>query len=314
MSGRKDSLFLLAREIEAKLQQMREVHDLRAEVEGLRQRLAATLEGLSPGLRATFAGEVARVQAWLAQSELPGLGALGMFSSGDSLRATVDRLERLAVQARALQEELSVGLVRKADEIGKRLAKRLAAVERLYIARRELLGLWGAQSQIQAWERTLADARQMLEHEQYSTLESALSSLATEIGARIQFAEEQEAKHQKRLYLLKALRQVCAELGFREVSEPRFEREDERGSRIVFTVDTLDRGQIAFTLSLDAISSFSEIADEKCFEEFGQLSRYLEEEFGIRTEFKTEDGRPIPKLLRKGEMDLPGDASKRAEA
>jgi hypothetical protein len=79
-------------------------------------------------------------------------------------------------------------------------------------------------------------------------------------------------------------------------------------------VDTLDRGRVAFTLSLEDISSFSEIVQDRCFEEFGQLSRYLEEAFGIQTQFRLADGELPPKLRHKGELDLPTDIGTRAEA
>ena len=103
-------------------------------------------------------------------------------------------------------------------------------------------------------------------------------------------------------------------MGFDEVTQPRYERQGDHGSRILFTVDTLDRGRIAFTLSLDDISSFSEITQDHCFEEFGELSQYLEKTFGIHTQFRMADGEPVPELLRKGELDLPADAGRQAQA
>jgi hypothetical protein len=102
-------------------------------------------------------------------------------------------------------------------------------------------------------------------------------------------------------------------MGFKEEAGPCYEREGDRGSCILFTVDTLDRGKIAFTLGLGEVSSFSEIADDRCFEDSGQLSQYLEETFGIHTQFRLAEGESPPKLIQKGEMDLPEDASMQAE-
>ncbi|MCI0653256.1 MAG: hypothetical protein L0Y39_02080 [Methylococcaceae bacterium] len=48
--------------------------------------------------------------------------------------------------------------------------------------------------------------------------------------------------------LLGALRQVALDLHFTETTEPSFEKPGERGSRIVFSVDTHDRGRIDFHL------------------------------------------------------------------
>jgi hypothetical protein len=103
-------------------------------------------------------------------------------------------------------------------------------------------------------------------------------------------------------------------MGFQEVTPPHLEHEGDRGSRILYTVDTVDRGRISFSLTLEKISTFSEIADDRCFEEFGQISQYLEEAFGIQTSFRLADGEPLPRLRQKGELDLPDDAGRYAEA
>ena len=175
-----------------------------------------------------------------------------------------------------------------------------------YISHSELFRLWFGAEQVQKWEDALQEAQRLLNEEHYPALEQLLEETAGEIDKKSKWAKEQEDKHQKRLYLLRALRQVCAEMKFQEESKPRYEREGDRSSSILLTVDTLDRGRLAFTLSLDEISSFSEIVDNHCFEEFGQLSEYLEEKFGVQTAFRLADGSPPPKLIRKGELDQPG--------
>lgn len=314
MSGRKCSEFRLQQEREEKLRLLQSLENRHAEVDGLKKRLTAILNGASEGLRTTFADNVQHAQLWLSQTPLSNIRGLGMDTDVTNLRTIQSALERVVVQGRQIRETLTMALTRKADEMGRRLAKRLDEVERDYISREQLLRLWYGEGQTQMWEHTLQhEAQRLLGEKRYGELERLLEDTKTEIREKARLAEGQEDKHQKRDYLLTALGQVCTEMGFEEVSGPRYERQGDRGSRISFIVDTLDRGRIAFTLSLDDISSSSELTDDRCFEDFGQLSQHLEETFGIHTQFRLADGEPTPELLRKGELDLPDDASMRAE-
>ena len=314
MSGHKRSEFRLQREREEKLRLGQGIRNLHAEASGLKERVTRLVEGASEGLRSTFAREVLEAKQWLGRAELPSIDGLDMDTDLAVFRATQADLGRAAALGRRIHEALAVAFTQKADEMGQRLARRVAEADRTYISRQQLLRLWFSEGHLQEWERVLNEARDLLSQEQYLPVERLLGESEEETAKSIRWAEEQEDKHQKRLYLLKALRQVCAEMGFEEVSGPRFEKEADRGSRIHFTVDTLNRGRISFALSLDGISSFSEITEDRCFEEFGQLSQYLEEEFGIQTEFRLAEGEPPPKLRQKDEIDLPSDAKRSAQA
>jgi hypothetical protein len=309
MSGRKCSEFQLQQERTEKLRLLQSLTSLHAEVQSLKERTATLLDTVSGGVRASFPNEVHSAQQWLSQIDFPDIKGFGMDTNSVTLRTTNSKLEQAAVQGRQARETLTIAFTQKADELGRRLAGRLAEVERIFISRQQLLRLWCDEAQTQRWERTLQEARQLLDTERYPTLAPLLDALAQELRAQGQRAEEQEDKHQKRLYLLKALRQVCAEMGFQEVSDVRRERAGDRSSSIFLTVDTMDRGQIDFTLSLDQISTFAGIDDNYCFAEFGKLSRALEEEFGVQTQFRPVDGTPAPQLIRKGEMDLPDGAT-----
>ena len=314
MSGRKCSEFSLQRERAEKLRLLQGLGNLHAEVNGLRERVTDLCDEASEGLRATFAEDVQQAQHWLAQGAPAAIRGLGMDTDLTTLRMTHAALEQTAVRGRQAQEVLTLAFSQKADEMGQRLARQLTEVERQYIGYQHLLRLWCGERQTQQWEHALQEARHLLGEERYTALERLLEETAKEMSEKTEWAAEQEDKYQKRLYLLKALRQVCAEMGFEEVTSPRYEREGDRGSRISFAADTLDRGQIAFTLSLDDISSVSEIVPGHCFEEFGQLSQYLEDEFGIHTQFRLAEGEPIRQLIRKGELDVPEDAGMQQEA
>lgn len=303
MSGHKCSQVRLQREREEELRLLQQVRGLHAEAVGLKERVEALLIGASPGLRATFPGETGRAERWLTQTPIPEVEGLGVGVGVAAFKDTEGRLAPVVSEGRQIQEALSIAFTQKADEMGRRLAGRLAEVERLYLSHKGLLELWFDLEWIQSLKGRLIEAQRLLEMEAYAALEQMLSSIEETLATSSKHAAEQEEKHQRRLYLLKALQTVCAEMGFREIEPP--VHEGDRGSRIIYTVDTLDRGRIVFALSLEGVSSFSEAADTHCFEEFDTLSEFLEQEFGIHTEFQPADGRPRPALKQQEEKVLP---------
>jgi hypothetical protein len=314
MSGRKDWEYRLARERQAKLDLVRQIERRRSEVAALREHVAAALEGASEGLRATFRNESEQARQWLRQGGNRPEAAVDAGKDLPALREVLAQTDRDAAEGRRVQEALSVALTRKADALGRRLAQVLAQAEQACLGASDLARLWHGEAVVGRWEQELVRARQLLAHEQYAAVEPLLAALRADVEAKTRSAEEQEEKHQRRMYLVKALRQVCADLGFEEVGSPRFEHEGQRGSAIRLTFDTLDRGQIQFTVALDGVRSDSELVQRHCAEEVSALADRLEEEFGIQTTIKTADGQPVPRLLRKGERDLPGDASRQAAA
>ncbi|HOF89698.1 MAG TPA: hypothetical protein PLZ36_16575, partial [Armatimonadota bacterium] len=147
----------------------------------------------------------------------------------------------------------------------------------------------------------------------YGELEALLKALRAELTEKTAAADAREAQQQHRLYLLKALRQVCAEMGFEETAPPRYAREGDRGSDILLTVDTIARGQIAFTVALDGIRTDSGLTDRECPQDFQQISQFLDEEFGIETAFHLENGEPLPVLKARGEKDEPTGVQRQME-
>ena len=250
MSGKKCSQFRLKREREKKLRLIQGIENFHAEVINLEKRVGNLLGEASEGIRSTFGAEVQRAQNWLDRVDLPNIKKMGEKTNLGILRKTHTDLKQMATGGRQVQEELIVAFTQKADKMGQHLTRRLAEVENLLGSGQHLLELWFDDNQRAEWENALQEAHQFLVEEQYPPLTQLLDEIEKDLIAKIKWAEEQESKQQKRLYLLKALRQVCGEMGFEEIDAPHYENKGDRGSRILFTVDTLDRGRIKFTLSL----------------------------------------------------------------
>lgn len=128
--------------------------------------------------------------------------------------------------------------------------------------------------------------------------------------ASMSVANEKDKLHQRRLYVIQGLREVCASLGFREMDEPHYKDKDNAYSHVTQNFDTLNLGTITFQVALEGnIESSSGITVDKCDDEFSKVSELLKEQFGIETAFKRiEEGEPIKKY--KTAKDLPTSSGK----
>lgn len=147
---------------------------------------------------------------------------------------------------------------------------------------------------------------------QLDVRDQAITRLSSTLDDLVQTIAEREAKHQQRMYILKALRGVCGKLGFTEVSKPKFQVRGNHNTPIEQIFDTRNQGQITFSLALDdEIHSESGIHVGTCRDEFVRLSEQLKLQFGIDTNFKRvdDDGKPLRR--KSGENDIPsGNGSK----
>jgi len=133
-----------------------------------------------------------------------------------------------------------------------------------------------------------------------------------EINSLNEKTDKNEELHQKRLYVIKALREVCASLGFREKESPHYLEANNIHSPIVQIFDTLNLGEIKFIVTLDGkLESDSGINMDRCGLEFNEISKFLKEEFGMETEFRPiEESEPLKK--RKSASELPSTLNKKS--
>jgi vacuolar-type H+-ATPase subunit I/STV1 len=303
MSGYKYSEVILERERETKLKLLSNIDDVKRRLSWLAGKISETLERTPEGIKATFDREVKESIIWLSDEGQRRRGAYDVGTDISTLRSELASLNALAERGQRTLNALTISFTKKADALEKTLFSTLSQIEGMYYSCKELLETWFGQDTISECEKSLGKARQLLEKRQLSELGKYLEDIERTLSSRIQEAQELEYKHQKRLYVLKALRQVCKEMGFEE-SEPKYEREGKK-NRIVYEVDTMDQGRIRFFLSLEGISTHSGIAEDRCLDEFDKLSHFLEQEFGVKTKFRLEGEKPDEKLMHKGEIDLP---------
>lgn len=309
MSGQKYSEFQLQKEREDRLKLVQDIQNLSSESKVLINRLREMLLNASAGIKNTFKDDVDKANKIISKHLQLSNSEINLDSNAGNLRHSQNSLQQAVNELRKTHLDLKVAFTEQANEIGQKLSKYLAKLEGKIMTHEQLIHNWWGEPQISTWQAELDNANKLLSSQEYSIAQPLMEKINQEVDDQVSFAAIQEDKHQKRLYLLKALRQVCAEMGFREETNPTYEIEGKRGSNILLLVDTRNRGRIQFTLSLEKINSFSEIADERCFEEFDKLSQFLQEGFGIHTHFQSPGQRPPSQDRHGGEVRLPENNS-----
>jgi hypothetical protein len=133
--------------------------------------------------------------------------------------------------------------------------------------------------------------------------------IKSQLKGALKTAIDKEQSHQKRLYVVKSLREVCASMGFEEKGDPYFETEDERTSAVIQEFKTFVYGDLIFRITLNGnLESTSGISTEHCGEQFEEISTALKDHYGIKTEFRLED-EDEPLKTKKTAKRIPDDFS-----
>jgi hypothetical protein len=286
MSGHKCSDIELDAGLVERLALVRSLDLHHSTVCGLVKRLRETLDNASDGLKASFAAEVNRVEAFLASTQIPEVKPFDANSPKATLLAVCRQVSAQARQAAELQEKLDELLGQAAERQTRELTGRLAGLCRLYAGHRELLPPWCRAEELAGWEQNLAEVNAQLDQEQLREARQLLEKLEAELPVKIQRALDLADQQQKRLYVLNAINSVCQARGFKRVSGPDYEQPEDPASALVMVFDTLDRGLIDFRLTLQGIHTNAEMGDGRCFEEFDALSDSLQTMYGVKTEFR----------------------------
>jgi hypothetical protein len=316
MSGRKCSTISYDAAREQKRELLSQIDVQRRTVEGIRQQVVEALSGATPGLREHFAAESESAQRWIEASD--ALVSTSQPLSPNSSLSDVSQQAReyrdIVMEGSRIQEHLQEAFIKRAGALRAEGARQIFAIESLLGGAQGLIASWFGHEEVDRARDLVRELHRHFEQDRIGDVSRLASSMQRDVNAKLQSAEANESKYQRRLYVLKALRQVCAEMGFKEVASPQAERPGDRKSRIILKVDTFNRGEVTFYLSLEFIEADSCISQTHCFEEFGQLSDHLAGTFGVMTKFQMEDGESAPKLVRKGELEERTGTDRTAES
>ena len=159
--------------------------------------------------------------------------------------------------------------------------------------------------EVAQWSADWEWAGERYDQEQFGAASEQLRALETRIDQAVAKSRDLAAKHQARMYLLRAVRQVCCNLGMREVVPPRQEQLDDASSRILLTVGSPDRGRLSLALTLEGIQTHGEA--QQCLKDLDQLSEHLAAGYGIQTKFRTLADHDEPALTGGRQRRLPAE-------
>ncbi len=308
MSGYKYSYFRIEATRTRRMEFIAKIEDERKKLSSLMKRLKKELDAAPDGLKNTFNSLTTAVEEWIQRSENRRTVKISEEGDVPYLKNTLKRFTDLVEEGQSYMEKTLETFTVRADRMEKDLVMRLSRMEAEFSGKEEGIETWLPTKALRIRE-LLKRITVEIEDKNFGMAENYLKETKTILDNSIVKSQELEMKHQKRLYLLKSLRQVCSEMGFEETKAPDYQDEKDKTKPIEFEVDTMDQGKITFYLSLDGIRTFSEIMDGKCISEFDRLSEYLEEEFGVKTQFAHEEDKPDDVLLAKGELEIPGEDS-----
>lgn len=300
-----------------------QIEALIAEIEGIKVEDRAVddrMKGHAGRLREEASSLDLRVSA-LQQLKLPESAAAATLEGLRVFGAQVSEMESSNGEVGKLAENLGSELVnlRTADksiaavEIGLDRARK--GVELQDTLTRKWMPDEYAETtrKLESLEASFQDKRSSLESgagtgavvEELKCLESGLARLSDDSSKLYAEAERRQELQEKRLYILRALRSVCAGLGFQEVNKPSYEGGDVN-TPVEQTFDTVNRGTITFKLYLNGrVESDSGISTDHCGEEFGNVSKMLADEFGIQTEFQRLGSDGLPERVTSSEKPIP---------
>lgn len=314
MSGVKYTDYRIAREQQQRLDALQRIAATREAIESLRKQLRAAVSALNVGLRDTFQHQVSAAEGWL-NTTIP---EFSIAVSDRTANKELNRIEKAVKDAFAegtlRRQQLIESITTGASEMERILSLALSEYESQYSTQHTLLKQWYGADYFAELEQGYSALRNLLQIQKYAKLSGILQASQAELISKIADAEAKEAKHQQRLYLIRSLRDVCVELGFDEIEAPHYENVNDRGSRFIYKVDTHTQGIIDFSITMETVTTTSDMHDEQCISEFTAVAQGLKEKFGIATAFKTEDGKPLPILRQRGALEEPDGTGRTAHA
>jgi hypothetical protein len=309
MSGHKVSVYTLNLERE-KLERLRndvnrktkEVCVLKRMVEELRNDIDQDERPIRPEL-------LADINAWLTNT---ASAAATPIPQAETSSATWSRrseeLNRHIEAGKRIQELLIAAHESQAFRIEQR--RKLADVDLLFQSSRDQLIRWFGDRKVDEVETERRRIGSDIDGDARDGLEENIEAYRASLMDAVDQANARELSHQKRMYLLECLRQLCERMDFNEIS---CKMPADLNDRIVLSVDTHAYGIMTFYLALSDVSVDSPITRDRCSTDFRDISERLMRYYGIHTEFRLADEDPDEENLTFDALEEPDDLYEEAE-
>jgi hypothetical protein len=304
MSGRKISSIRLAQEKERKMMILGEINSRIGRIEGLIQMINETIDKVPAGVKAAFVEDVQRATQWELAAQMKR-SKYSVNNSNDDLLSAQSKFGRQIDEGQKILSDLTGNLMQKANSIEKAAELKKVELESTFYGASNSMREWFEPSVIDACEKSLKNVEQLLEHHQIVEVNQALIETENNINSRLQELQKLELKYEQRSYVYDALKQVCKDMDFGEVPVKPEQLPAKKRESLVYTVNTWTGGDITFYLSLDDITTNSEIIKDQCITKFSKISEQLKDNFGVLTHFDLADVKPDETLIRKKELRPP---------
>lgn len=304
MSGLKCSQIEIEREKRIQQEAHTKIRTNTNRIKALKEKVKSILSELPNGVKQSFANDLVGVNQWLSLT----VPKPSQDMNSLELNKIVKELEKINSEGQNVIATLIEIKEVKRDAKAKELLKEQERLHSEYMAIKELIIKWFP-NEYESLEKKLNTNLYFIESGNFPKVVDNLKDINLIIDILHQKCNSLEAKNNQRYYVLDALRSACNKMGWDEVKEPVFEEKDNPKSALIYEVQTYYAGKMKFRLSLENINVDSPIskAGDHCYKDFDKLSESLKE-FGVITKFTSiQPLEEDPKLIRKGELDLPDD-------
>lgn len=305
MSGVKYSQVEIEQIRKAHQEALQKVSGLQSTIGSLFNQAEELLAAIPQGVKQAFSGDIAQVKSLLSDSSPSYSSALG----SPALNDVSNRMSNI-IESRRKAIRLLCNV---------REEKREQKARELFASTEELRGEWrGISVLLDKWQpgeissqvSNIQGVDDRISNGDFVSVDKVLSQSRGNLENLSMKVNALEAQDQERRFVLGALRDVCNDMGWKEVGNSELQIETSPESPIVAKYNTYSDGIIEFILRMDGIETHSDISNEKhgCYKQFDSISEKLKN-FGVTTRFRhkgDEDVTPVDKC--KGELDEPHGA------
>jgi len=301
----------------AKSNEQQQVHNtLLSEVQQLRREIkncSFALLTICAKTKEIFEIDLVECQRWIQEGSNLGSSTIPDDESNQNLHRLAEQCRETLKNGLKLLEESRQRFQEQLRAFRSEFGSRLNELQEQWLIEEEGMEHWLRKEERENAKAAITELQRRVGENRFVGIEQFASEAEKTVNDHLNRLKTLKEGHQSRINVLKGLRQVCANLGFGELSPPRLLVEGDYTSRIVFVVDTFNQGEITFYLALDRIEANACIGKSECHFEFGKVSEQLKKHFGIHTKFETADSQ-IPRVIAKDEAEEPTGSGETASA
>lgn len=310
MSGVKYSKIELEREKKACQEALGKIKALRDSIFMIKESVKTILNQIPTGVKNSFKADIEKVIAWQEEKMV----SFSEDMNSKELNQIKQELEKNYERGKEMLNLLIEIKEVKRKEKAKQLIAKLEGLNAELAGMQSLLNKWRL-GEYEKVKSAIDKVFPLIDKEEFIEAEKELRKIKDILEQLRQETTSLENQDNLRRYVLEKLKIVCKDMGWGEEKEPSLEDNSKPDSPLIYQVETYYAGIITFRLTLEGMKVISPISNKNntCYEAFDKLSEGLKN-FGISTKFERVEGiNEEPKLIQRGELDLPDDTIQKEE-